>query len=218
MPVPNYDHIASLAQATFEPSGSRMGAIVPMTALAVRQGGVKKCEKDFRRATQLQERAAALGVHNGAGQGLPSAPCKPACTPFQRHSCRRKREAKRSAEARRLKEDMAVSGAVKDLLKAIRESVGSIARVPKGEWGRMHAYGVTGDGEQIPSFEKTSHMFKRFTSEETRAFYVTTRKYRAAAKRLAASAAAASNLWEATLAQYKRVELTGSATKAGGHL
>ena len=112
---------------------------------------------------------------------------------------------------------MTVSGAVKDLLKAIRESVGIIARVPKDEWGRMHAYGVTGDGEEIPSFEKTSRMFKRFTSKETRALLVTTRKYRAAAKRLTASVAAAWSLWEATLAEYKRIELTGSATKAGGH-
>lgn len=108
MPVPSYSLIVSLAQETFEPSGSR---IIPMAALAVRLGGVKKCEKDFRRATPLQE-ASALGVSTGA----------PACTPFQRHSCRRKREAKQNAEARRLKEDMAVSGTVKDLLKAIRES------------------------------------------------------------------------------------------------
>src|ERR1700722_14280188 len=113
---------------------------------------------------------------------------------------------------------MAVSGAVKDLLKAIRESVGSIARVPKDEWGRMHAYGLTKDGEEIPCFEKTSRMFKRFTSKEARALYVTARKYRAAAKRLSASVAAAWSLWEATLAEYKRIELTGSATKAGGHL
>ena len=215
MPLSPCSLIVSLAQATFEPSCSR---IIPKAALAVRQGGVNKCEKDFRRAAQLQARASALGVRNGAGQGLPAAPCKPACTLFQRNSCRRKREAKQNAEACHLKEDMAVSGAVKDLLKAIRESVGSIARVPKDEWGRMHAYGVTGDGEEIPSFEKTSRMFKRFTSKEARALYVTTRKYRAAAKRLSASVAAAWSLWEATLAEYKRIELTGSATKAGGHL
>jgi hypothetical protein len=186
-----------------------------MVALAVRPGLVKKREKAARRAAQLQERASGLGVSNRVGQGLPY---KPECTPFERPSRRRAREAKQNAEARRLKEDMAVSGAVKDLLKAIRESVGSIARVPKDEWGRMHAYGVTEDGEEIPSFEKTSRMFKRFTSKEARALYVTTRGYRAAAKRLTASVAAAWSLWEATLAEYKRIELTGSATKAGGHL
>jgi hypothetical protein len=192
-----------------------MGAIIPMAALAVRQGLVKKREKEARRAAQLQARASVLGASNGAGQGLPH---KPASTPFEPHSCRQKREAKQKAAARRLKEDVTVSGAVKDLLKAIRVSVGIIARVPKDEWGRMHAYGVTGDGEEIPSFEKTSHMFERFTSKETRVLSVTTRKYRAAAKRLTASVAAALSLWEATLAEYKRIELTGSATKAGGHL
>ena len=82
----------------------------------------------------------------------------------------------------------------------------------------MHAYGVTGDGEEIPSFEKTSPMFKRLTSKETRALSVTTRKDRAAAKRLTASVAAAWSLWEAMLAEYRRIEHAGSATKVGGHL
>jgi hypothetical protein len=215
MPLCPCSLIVSLAQATFEPSGPLMDAIISMAAPTVQQGLVKTHERHFRRAAQLQERASVLGVSNGAGQGLPH---KPACTPFQQHSRRRKREAKQNAEARRLKEDMAVSGAVKDLLKAIRESVGSIARVPKDEWGRMHAYGLTKDGEEIPCFEKTSRMFKRFTSKEARALYVTARKYRAAAKRLSASVAAAWSLWEATLAEYKRIKLTGSAMKAGGHL
>jgi hypothetical protein len=192
-----------------------MGTIIPTAPLAVRQGLVKKLEKEARRAAQLWERASVPGVSNGAGRGLPH---KPARTPFERYSRRQKHEAKQKAAARRLKEDVTVSGAVKDLLKAIRVSVGIIARVPKDEWGRMHAYGVTGDGEEIPSFEKTSRMFKRFTSKETRALSVTTRKYRAAAKRLTASVAAAWSLWEATLAEYKRIELTGSAMKAGGHL
>ena len=161
MPVPSYSLIVSLAQATFEPSRPPMGAIIPMAAPAVRQGLVKKQEKEARRAAQLQERASVLGVSNGAGQGLPVAPNKPACTPFERHG--RKREPKRKAAARRLKEDVTVSGAVNDLLKAIREGVGIIARVP-------------------------------------------------------ASVTAAWSLWEATLAEYKRIELTGSAMKAGGHL
>jgi hypothetical protein len=195
-----------------------MGAIFPMAPLKVRQGLVKKREKEARRAAQLQERASVLGVSNGAGQGLPVVPHKPACTPFERHRRRRKREARQKAEARRLKEDMAVSGAVKDLLKAIRESVGIIARVPKDEWGRIQACDATEDGEEIRSFEKTSRTFKRFTSKEWRALSVITRRYRAAAKRLTASVAAAEGLWEATLAEYKRIELTRSSTKAGGHL
>jgi hypothetical protein len=215
MPVLSYSLIVSLAQATFEPSRPPMGAIIPMAAPAVRHGLVKKQEKKARRAAKLQERASVLGVNNGAGQGLPH---KPASTPFERHSCRQKHEAKQKTPARRLKEDVTVSGAVKDLLKAIREGVGIIARVPKDEWGRMHAYGVTGDGEEIPSFEKTSRMFKRLTPKETRALLVITRKYRAAAKRLTASVAAAWSLWEATLSEYKRIELTGSAMKVGGHL
>jgi hypothetical protein len=214
MPIPSYSLIVTLAQATLEPSGT-LGAIVPMVALAVRPRPVKKREKAARRAAQWQERASGLSVSNGAGQGLPY---KPERAPFERHSPRRAREAKQNAEARRLKGDMAVSGAVKDLLTAIRESVGSIARVPKDEWGRMYAYGVTEDGEEIPSLEKTSRMFKRFTSKEARELYVTTRGYSAAAKRLTASVAAAWSLWEATLAEYKRIELTGSATKGGGHL
>ena len=122
MPLSPCSLIVSLAQATFEPSGPLMGAIIPMAAPTVQQGLVKKHERHFRRPAQLQERTSVLGVSNGAGQGLPVAPRKPACTPFQQHSRRRKREAKQNAEARRLKEDMAVSGTVKDLLKAIRES------------------------------------------------------------------------------------------------
>jgi hypothetical protein len=174
----NFRQFAQAACDNLEVGGR--GAIIWMAALAVRRGLVKKRERETRRG----ERASVLGLSNGAGQVLPH---KPACTPFERHSCRQKHEANHNAEARCLKEDVTVSGAVKDLLKAIRVSVGIIARVPKDEWGRMHAYGVTGDGEEIPSFEKTSRMFKRFTSKETRALSVTTRKYRAAAKRLTAS-------------------------------
>jgi hypothetical protein len=207
------------AQATFDNlEVGEMGVIFPVAPLAVRRGVVRNRKKEACRSARLRERASVLGVSNGAGQGLPVAPCKPSCTPFQRNSCRRKREAKQNAEACRLKEDMAVSGAFKDLLKAIRESVGSIARVPKDEWGQVHVYGFTEDGEEIPSFEKTSRVFKRFTCKEAHALYVTTRKYRAAARRLTASVAAAWSLWEATLAEYKCIELTGSATTAGGHL
>ena len=58
-------------------------------------------------------------------------------------------------------------------------------------------------------------MFRRFTFEEREALSFTTGKYRTAAKRLSVSVTAARNLWEATLAEYKRVELIGSTTKAG---
>jgi hypothetical protein len=189
-----------------------MGAIFPMAPLKVREGLVKKREKEARRATQLQEQASVLGVSNGAGQGLPVVPHKPACTPFERHNRRRKRQAKQKAEARRLKEDMGVSGAVKDLLKAIRDSDAIIARIPKDEWGRMCAYDLAEDGEEIVSFEKTSCLFKRFTVDERRALSAIMRKHRAAAKRLVASIAAARGLWATTLAEYKRSE----RMKAGG--
>jgi hypothetical protein len=61
-------------------------------------------------------------------------------------------------------------------------------------------------------------MFKYFTSKERRALSVVTRKYGAATKRLTVSVAAVCDLWEATLAEYKRNELLGSSTKAGGRL
>ena len=210
MPVPNYSLIVSLAQATFEPSGPLMGAIIPMAALAVRKGLVKRREKHFRRGALLQERASVLGVSNGAGQGIPH---KPACTPFER--CR-KREAKQKATARRLKEDMAVSGAVKDLLKAIRESVEISLGSPKMNGAGSTPTASRGTVKKSCPSRKRRRMFKRFTSEETRALSVATRKYRAAAKRLTTSAAAAWSLWEATFAEYKRIELTGSAMKGRG--
>jgi hypothetical protein len=117
-----------------------------------------------------------------------------------------------------LKKDMAVYAAAKDLKKAIRDSIGSIARVPKDELGRTQVYDATEDGEETPSFEKTSRLFKRFTSTERRALSVITRKYRAAAKRLNGSVAAVEGLWEAALAEYKRNELKGFTMRAGGHL
>jgi hypothetical protein len=192
-----------------------MGAIFPMAPHKVREGLLKKREKEARRSA---EQASIVAVSSGAPQGLSPLPDKLPPNPLERHNRRRKRKAKQKAEARRLKEDMAVSAAVKDLLKTIRDSVGTIARIPKDERGRMHAYDVTEDGEEIPFFEKTSQIFKRFTSKERRALLVITRKYRAAAKRLTTSVAAAEGLWDATLADYNGDELKRSATKSGGHL
>jgi hypothetical protein len=195
-----------------------MGAIFPMAALAVRQGLVKKREKEARRAAELQERASILALSKGATTGLTVVSGKPACNPLERHNRRRRREAKRNAEARRLKAEMSVSTAVKDLLKAIRDSVAIIARLPRDEWGRIRVDDVTEGGEGTSSTKKASSVFRRFTLEERHALSSTTRKYRAAAKRLSVSVTAAWSLWEATLAEYKRIELTGSLTKAGGHL
>jgi len=195
-----------------------MGAIFPMAPLAVRQGLIKKREKEARRAAEAQERASVLAAAGRAlAQRLPTVADKPSRSRVERQNRRRKREAKRKAEARRLKEDMAVTAAVKDLLKAIRESVALIDRIPKDERGLMRAHDVTEDGDEITSFEKTSFMFKRFTSDERHALSVITRKYRAAAKRQVASIAAARGVWEATLAEYKRNELIKSSPKSGGH-
>jgi hypothetical protein len=198
--------------------GLLMGKIFPMSPLAARLGFVRKREKEARRADDAQRQLASL-----------AATVEPLCPPLdkkqegdssppRRRQVPRKREAKRKAEARRLKEDMAVCAAVKDLLKAIRESVALIDRIPKDEWGRMCAHDVTEDGEEVTSFEKTSYMFKRFTVDERHVLSVITRKHRAAAKRLTASIAATRGTWEATLAEYKRNEILGPSTKSGGHL
>jgi hypothetical protein len=195
-----------------------MGAIFPMTSLKVREGLVKKREKQVRRAAQLQEQASVFGVSNGVGQGLPMVPHKPACTPLEQHNRRRKRAEKQKAEARRLTEDMAVSGAVKDLHKGIRDSVAIIARLPRDELGRVRVYDVTEGGEETTSSRKTSFVFRRFTFEERRALSSTIGKYRSAAKRLSVSVTAAWKLWEATLAEYKRVELIRSSARPGGIL
>jgi hypothetical protein len=113
---------------------------------------------------------------------------------------------------------MAVSTAVKDLLKAIRDSVSIIARLPTDEWCRVRVYDVTEGGKESTSSRKPSSVFRRFTFEERRALSSTVGKYRTAAKRLSVSVTTAWSFWEATLAEYKRVELIGSTTKAGGLL
>ncbi len=194
-----------------------MGAIFPMAPLATRLGFVKKRQKEVHRAAQLQERASVLSVSDGAGRRLPVVSHELARPPLERHRCRRKRAAKQRAEARRLKGEMAVSTAVKDLLKAIGDSVAIIARLPRDELGRVRVYDVTEGGEETTASRKTSSVFGRFTFGERRALSSTTGKYRTAAKRLSVSVAAAWSLWEATLAEYKRNEVVGSSTKVGGN-
>jgi hypothetical protein len=150
---------------------------------------------------------------------LPALLDKPApLSPLQRHNRRRTREAKQKAEARRLKGEIAVSTAVKELVKAVGDSVAIIARLPRDEWGRVRVYDVTEGGEEITCFRKTSSVLRRFTFEERDALSSTTGKYRAAAKRLRESVSAAWDFWQATLAEYKRNEHSGSSTKAGGIL
>ncbi len=80
-----------------------MSASFPMAPLTVRQGLVKKREKEARRAAELQERASVLAVSNGAGQGLPVVADRPAYNPLQRHNRHRKREANLDILAARLK-------------------------------------------------------------------------------------------------------------------
>lgn len=195
-----------------------MGAIFPMAPLATRMGFVKKREKEARRSAQPPQRDCVPFPDQNAHR-IPASLDKPApLNPLQRHNRRRTREAKQKAEARRLNGEMAVSTAVKDLVKAAGDSAAIIARLPRDEWGRVCVYDVTEGGEETTSSRKPSSVFRRFTFEERRALSSTTGKYRAAAKRLSVSVTAAWNLWEATLADYKRVELAGSTTKAGGPL
>ena len=115
-----------------------------------------------------------------------------------------------------MKGEIAVSTAVKDLVKAIGDSVAIIAQLPKDEWGRIRGDDVTESGKETAYSRKTSSVFRRFTIEERGALSFTTGKYRTASKRLSVSVTAAWNLWEATLAEYKRVELIGCMTKPGG--
>jgi hypothetical protein len=116
---------------------------------------------------------------------------------------------------RRLRGEIAVSTAVKDLVKAIGDSVAIIAQLPKDEWGRIGVDDVTESGKETTYLRKTSSVFRRFTVEERGALSSTTGKYRTAAKRLRVSVTAAWNLWEATLAEYKGAELIGCMTKPG---
>ena len=195
-----------------------MGAIFPMAPLATRMGFVKKREKEARRSAQQAQRDCVPFPDQGAHR-LTAFLDKPApLSPLQRHNRRRTREARQKAEARRLKGEMAVSTAVKDLLKAIGDSVAIIARLPRDELGRVRVYDVTEGGEETTSSKKTSSVFRRFTVGERGALSSTTGKYRTAAKRLSVSVSAAWDLWEATLAEYKRIELIGSSPKAGGIL
>jgi hypothetical protein len=196
-----------------------MGAIFPMAPLSTRMGFVKKREKDARRSAQrahrdrvpfpdLQARRSPLFLDK------PVAPP----SPLQRHNHRRKREAKQKAETLRSNGDMAVFAAVKDLQKSIRSSVALIEKIPKDERGRLRIHDIIKGVDERKFSRKASSAFRFFTSKERRALSSAAGKYRAAAKRLSVSVTAARNLWEATLAEYKRVELVGSKTKAGGLL
>jgi hypothetical protein len=195
-----------------------MGAIFPMAPLATRMGFVKKRQKEARRSAQQVQRDCVPFPDQGAHRS-PAFLDKPApLSPLQRHNRRRTRAAKQKAETLRLMGDMAVSIAVKDLLKAIRDGSAIIARLPTDEWGGVRVCDGAKGGEETTSARKTSSVFRRFTFEERRALSSTTGKYHAAAKRLSVSVAAAWNLWEATLAEYKRVELVRSSTQPGGIL
>jgi hypothetical protein len=105
-----------------------MGKIFPMAPLAVRLGFVRKREKEARCAaaiaqSRLTPAATALGPKPADARRVGEVPSKPVPTGLQRYNARRSREAKRKAEAGRVNADLAVSTAVKDLLKAIQESV-----------------------------------------------------------------------------------------------
>ena len=195
-----------------------MGAIFPMAPLPTRMGFVKKREKEARRLVQRAQRDCVPFPDREAHR-LPTFLDKPAPpSPLQRHNRRRTRKAKQKAEARRLKGEIAVSCAVKDLVKAIKDSVVIIGQLPKDEWGRIRVYDVIESGKETTSSRKMSSVFRRFTFEKRGALSSTTGKYRTAAKRLSELVSAAWDLWQATLAEYKRIESVGSTTKAGGIL
>ena len=117
-----------------------MGAIFPMAPLAVRLGLVRKRDKEARRAAIAQSQLTALGTalpsKPADARPLREAPSKPGLTGLQRYNARRSREAKRKAETLRVNGDLAVSTAVKDLLKAIQESVDLIACLPRDTRGQ----------------------------------------------------------------------------------
>jgi hypothetical protein len=193
-----------------------MGAIFAMAPLATRMGFVKKREKEARRSA-LQAQHDCVPFPDQSAHQRPVVLDKPTpLSPLQRHNRRRTREARQKAEARRLKGEIAVSTAVKDLVKAIGDSVTIITQLPKDEWGRIRTDDVTENGKETTYSRKKSSVFRRFTVEERGALSSTTGKYRTAAKRLSLSVTAAWNLWEATLAEYKRVELIGCTTQPEG--
>jgi len=195
-----------------------MGAIFPMAPLATRMGFVRKREKEARRSALAEHSGHAPSRDQGVSR-LPALLDKPApLSPLQRHNRRRRRAGKRKEEARRLKEDMAIGTATKDLEKAVRGSAAVIARLPRDELARAHTFLMTDDGGMIPTVEKPSRMFRRFTLKERRALSAAVGKYRAATKRMRVSVSTAWSVWEATLAEYKRDELTRSSAKPGGIL
>jgi hypothetical protein len=187
-----------------------MGKIFPMAPLAVRLGFVRKREKEARRAAVAQSEltlpTTALRPKPADARPLWEESSKPVLSGLQRYNARRSREAKRKAEAFRVKGNLAVSTAVRDLLKAIQESVDLIARLPRNNRGRVHTYDVTCDGTPCDRFIKPSWMFARFTDDERRALSSAIRKHRAAAARLSASIHCARGRWLAASEGYKTAE------------
>jgi hypothetical protein len=106
--------------------------------------------------------------------------------------------------------DLAVSTAVRDILKAIQESVDLIGRLPRNDRGRVLCHDVRRDGTPCDRFIKPSWMFARFTDDERRALSAATRKHRAAAARLSASIHRARSRWFAASEGYKSAERRGT--------
>ena len=92
-----------------------MGKIFPMAPLKVRQGFVRKREKEARRAVETRARASVKTA--GArvlAQCFPAVADKPTPTRLEQYSRRRRRTAKQKAEAYRLKQDIAISTGAKE--------------------------------------------------------------------------------------------------------
>jgi hypothetical protein len=188
-----------------------MGKIFPMAPLKVRLGLVRKCEKEARRnaaiaQSRLALAATALGPMRADARLCLKVPSKPVVIGLQRYNARRSREAKRKAEALRVNGDLAVSTAVKNLLKAIQESVDLIARLPRNDRGRVLSHNAARDGTPYDRFIKPSWAFARFTDDERRALCAAIRNHRAAAARLSGSIEAARCQWLAVSNACKEAE------------
>jgi hypothetical protein len=112
------------------------------------------------------------------------------------------------AKAKRVSGDRVINAAVEGLFKGIHEATEIINRLPEDELGRIRKYDA--DCEVNESFLRKTQVFMRFTAAEVRALTRAVGKHPVAAWRLSESIAAARDLWETKLAEYKTDAIGGS--------
>ncbi len=117
------------------------------------------------------------------------------------------------AEVQRISGDSAIKAAVEDVFKGVGEATEIIGRLPEDELGRIRKYDADGEGNE--SFLRKTQVFIRFTAAEVGALTRAVGKNPAAAWRLSASIAAARDLWETRLAEYRRNERRNSDVIGG---